>query len=137
MPLSTFEKVFFLRSVELFSPLTGEEIAALAEIVEERELAAGEKFITRGDEGDCLWVVVEGQARVDLITQERHVGPREVIGELAIIAHRPRSADCFADTAMLLLHIDQVAFWELLETRQEIAMQIMKVLVERYVPAEG
>ena len=38
---------------------------------------------------------------------------------------------------MLLLHIDQVAFWELLETRQEIAMQIMKVLVERYVPAEG
>lgn len=136
MPLSSFEKVFFLRSVALFSPLTGEEIAALAQIVEERELAAGDQFITRGEEGDCLFVIVEGEARVDLISTERHLGPREVIGELAILAHRPRSADCFAKSDMLLLRIDQTAFWDLLETRQEIAIQIMKVLVERYVPAD-
>ncbi|MBT7860128.1 MAG: cyclic nucleotide-binding domain-containing protein [Gemmatimonadetes bacterium] len=137
MPLSTFEKVFFLRSVPLFSPLTGEEISALAQIVEEQDLTAGDQFITRGEEGDCLYVVVEGQARIDLITTQRHLGPREVIGELAILAHRPRSADCFADTDMLLLRIARDPFWELLETRPEITMQIMKVLVERYVPEDA
>lgn len=138
MPLSTLEKVFFLRSVSLFQPLTGEEIAQIVPIASEMEFATGAEIIRRGEEGDCLYILVEGEVEVTIEGgRERIVRSREVIGELAVLAERPRSADCRALCEVIALRIDKVAFWQLLDERPDIAIEVMKVLVERYVPADG
>ena len=138
MPLSVLEKVFFLKSVSLFQPLPGEEIAELVPIVDEVEFAAGEVFIRRGDEGSCLYILVEGEVITELDEgRERLLSSPEVIGELAVLAQRPRSADCRARTDVVALRIDKDAFWQLLDERPRIAIEVMKALVTRYVPPEG
>ena len=138
MPLSILEKVFFLKSVSLFQPLSGEEIAQIVPIVSEMEFAAGDMMIERGEEGDCLYILVEGDVSVTLADGGgRTLTSREVIGELAVLAERPRSADCRALSDVIALRIDKTAFWQLLDERPDIAIEVMKVLVERYVPADG
>lgn len=138
MPLSVIEKVFFLKSVSLFQPLSGEEVAQIAAIVDEVEFAAGETFIRRGEEGDCLYILVEGQVVVALDGgRARTLSSREVIGELAVLGQRPRSADCRAVTDVVALRIDKDSFWQLLDERPGIAIEVMKVLVARYVPRDG
>ena len=138
MPLSVLEKVFFLKSVSLFQPLAGEEIAQIVPIVGEVEFAAGTTIIRRGEEGDCLYILVQGEVVVSLgAGREVVVTSREVIGELAVLAERPRSADCRALSDVIALRIDKTAFWQLLDERPDIAIEVMKVLVDRYVPSDG
>ena len=137
-PLSVLEKVFFLKSVSLFHSLSGEEIAQIVPIVGEREYAAGDMIIKRGQEGDCLYILVEGDVSVTLADgRQRLLTSREVIGELAVLAERPRSADCRAVSDVVALRIDKTAFWQLLDERPDIAIEVMKVLVDRYVPSDG
>ena len=61
----------------------------------------------------------------------------QVLGELAVLAQRPRSADCRAATPVIALRLDKDAFWELLDQRPELAVEVMRVLVDRYVPETG
>jgi CRP-like cAMP-binding protein len=124
--------------VSLFRPLPGEEIADIGPIVEEVEFGAGDLLIRRGDDGDCLYILVEGEVVADLPGGgERRMTSGQVLGELAVLAQRPRSADCRAVTPVVALRLDKEAFWELLDRRPELAVEVMRVLVERYVPAAG
>ena len=136
MSLSVLEKVFFLKSVPFFQSLPGEEIAEIVPIVDEIEFSGGETFIRRGEEGNCLYIIVDGEVTTSLGDgRERVLTSREFIGELAVLGERPRSADCRATTDVVALRIDRDAFWQLLDDRPGIAIEVMKVLVSRYVPA--
>ncbi|MFH1571107.1 MAG: HEAT repeat domain-containing protein [Gemmatimonadota bacterium] len=134
MPLSTLEKVFFLKSVPLFGHIPGEEIVELVPIIQEVDVPAGQTFIRRGDEGDCLYVLVEGEVAVELGGGRQAVmRSGEVIGELAVLTEQPRTADCTARSDLVLLRIDKGAFWELMNHQPRITIEIMRVLVDRYV----
>lgn len=134
MPLSTLEKVFFLKSVPLFAHIPGEEIVELVPIIREVDVPAGEVFIRKGDEGDCLYILVEGEVTVDLGPgRERVMRSGDVIGELAVLTEQPRTADCTASRDVVLLRIDKGEFWELMNRQPRITIEIMRVLVDRYV----
>ena len=135
MALSLLEKVFFLKSVPLFEHIPGEEIVEIVPILQEVEIEPGDTFIRKGDEGDCLYVIVEGEVIVSLDSGvERLWSSREVIGELAVLAEQPRSADCAARTRVVALRIDKADFWQLMDEQPQITIEVMKVLVGRYVP---
>jgi len=134
MPLSTLEKVFFLKSVPLFAHIPGEEVVELVPIIREVDIPAGETFIRRGEEGDCLYILVEGQVTVPLGPgRERTMNPGDVIGELAVLTEQPRTADCRACGDVVLLRIDKAEFWELMNRQPRITIEVMRVLVDRYV----
>ena len=61
MALSLLEKVFFLKSVSLFEHIPGEEIVGIVPILLEVEIEPGVTFIRKGEEGDCLYIIVEGE----------------------------------------------------------------------------
>ena len=65
---------------------------------------------------------------------ERSLTSREVIGELAVLTEQPRSADCTAVGRVVALRIDKTNFWQLMKEQPQVAIEVMKVLVERYVP---
>lgn len=136
MALSLLEKVFFLKSVSLFEHVPGEEIVEIVAILREVEIEPGKTFIRRGDDGDCLYIIVEGEVVVELEGgTKRTLSSREVFGELAVLAEQPRSADCSARTRVVALRIDKADFWQLLNERPQITIEVMKVLVERYLPS--
>lgn len=62
--LSTIERILLLRSADIFGAIAAEDLTPLAVVAEEVRFSAGEKFIRRGEFGDCLYVVVNGEVGV-------------------------------------------------------------------------
>lgn len=94
----------WLSGIGLFAGLDEHAIEAAARLGRRREVVAGERLIDQGRVGDACFVVGTGHASVYIRGEYVNtVGPGSVIGEMALIEHRPRSATVVADTDMLLV----------------------------------
>ncbi len=130
--ITTVEKVLFLKSVDLFGQIPGEDLAQLALITGEEGRDGGEEIFAEGDVGDALYIVLDGRVRVhkkDKLIAE--LGERECFGEMAILDASPRSATVTALTDVALLKISREDFQELLAEKHAIALGIIKVLTRR------
>lgn len=130
--LLTIEKVIILKTISIFSETPDDLLAEIALIVEELELEAGVQFITKGDVGNCLYIIVSGSVRVhDHEKTFVHLGEREVVGELALLDSEPRHASVTTIEKTLLLKLDQEPFFELIANNPEVVRGIMRVLTRR------
>ena len=130
--LTTVEKVLFLKSIDLFSQIPGEDLAQVALIATEEQRDNGEDIFVEGDVGDALFLVIEGKVRVH--RQDKTIaelGERECFGEIAILDASPRSATVSALSDVTLLKITREDFEELLQEKHVIAQGIIKVLTRR------
>ena len=136
--LANVQRVAFLRQVPLFSELPPEDMQPIALVAEEHVFAEGETIAEQGDVGDTLYVIVEGAVRVEDATGApiaiRRAG--EVIGEMAVISSQPRLATLVADSDLRVLEIDKRAFDAVLRERPEVALAMMRLLVNRLGPQE-
>lgn len=133
MTLSTIERVLFLRGVELFDQIASEDLVSVAQVCEEVSFAAGTQFITQGEPGDSLYILVDGEVNILMegMGTVYHRGSKSVIGEMAIISRNPRSAHCVAVTDIALLRVDNDSFWALMEERPKLTMGVIRVLSRR------
>jgi CRP/FNR family transcriptional regulator, cyclic AMP receptor protein len=130
--ISTVEKVLFLKSIDLFSQIPGEDLAQVALISTEETREQGEEIFGEGESGDALYLVIDGKVRVhkhDRVIAE--LGERECFGEMAILDAAPRSATVTAVVDTNLLKITREDFQEIMSEKPEIAMGIIKVLTRR------
>lgn len=130
--LSTVEKVLFLKSIDLFSQIPGEDLAQVALISTEEARDPGEEIFAEGEAGDALYLVLDGRVRVhrqDRVIAE--LGERECFGEMALLDAAPRSATVTALVDTNLLKISREDFQEILNEKPEIAAGIIKVLTRR------
>lgn len=130
--LTTVERVLFLKSIELFSQIPGEELARVALIAREEHREKQEEVFAEGDVGDALYLVLEGRVRIH--RQERtlaELGERECFGEIALLDASPRTASVTAMTDCTLLKIGRDDFEELIGDRPSIAQGIIRVLTRR------
>ena len=130
--LSTLEKVLFLKSIDLFAQIAGEDLTQVALVATEAERDSGDEVFAEGEIGDALYVVLDGKVRVlqgDRIVAE--LGERECFGEMAILDPAPRRATVTAITDTRLLRVGREEFQEILAEKPEIALGIIKVLTRR------
>lgn len=130
--LSTVEKVLFLKSIDLFSQIPGEDLAQVALISTEEMREEGEEIFTEGENGDALYLVLDGKVRVHKDNRViAELGERECFGEMAILDAAPRSATVTTLSDTNLLKITREDFQEILSEKPEIALGIIKVLTRR------
>lgn len=130
--LLLFEKVLILKSLNLFSATPETILSELAPLVEEVEYSQGTTIFKEGDIGDCMYIIYRGEIRI-------HKGnmalallkEKEVFGELSLLDSETRSATATCNTDCFLFKIDQEPFYELLESRPEIARGFIKILCQR------
>lgn len=130
--LSTVEKVLFLKSIELFSQIPGEDLTQVALIAAEETCDAGEVIFAEGEAGDALYLVLDGRVRVQREEEViAELGERECFGEMSILdsAPRPATATAIEDTSLLKITRDD--FQEILSEKPEIALGVIKVLSRR------
>ncbi len=130
--ITTVEKVLFLKSIDLFSQIPGEDLAAVALISTEEQRDQGDEIFAEGEAGDALYLVIDGKVRVhkaDRVIAE--LGERECFGEMAILDPAPRSATVTAVIATSLLRIAREDFQEIMVEKPEIAQGIIQVLTRR------
>lgn len=130
--LSTVEKVLFLKSIDLFSQIPGEDLAAIALISTEERRDGSDEIFAEGEAGDALYMVIDGKVRVHRAERViAELGERECFGEMGVLDAAPRSASITAVEDTTLLKITREDFQEIMFEKPEIAQGIVKVLTRR------
>jgi hypothetical protein len=132
--LPVMERVMFLHKVPLFADLPPQDLKPVASIAEEDAFADGETIAERGEPGDAMHIIVSGEVEIVVRRDAGPLavrGPGEVIGEMAVIASRPRMASLMARGQVRVLSIGRREFEALLRERPEISLAVMRVLCDR------
>ena len=97
-----------------------------------RNFRGGQSIFRQGEPGDIMYVIAEGA--VDIFVDSMLVetaGPGSVIGEMAMIDERSRSATAKAKIPCKLLPVDRKGFESLISRNPSLAVEIMRIVVER------
>ena len=93
---------------------------------------AGQTIFETGAPGDVMYVVQEGD--VDIVLADEVIdtaGPGGIIGEMALISDKPRSASAVARTDCKLVPIDEKRFTFLVQQTPYFSIQVMRVIADR------
>ena len=91
----------------------------------------GQAIVERGDPGDAMYIVVGGAAEVDVGGRFHRLERGDFFGEMAVLAGKPREATVKAVEPLEALRIPADEFQVFLSTNPEIALGMLKSLVER------
>jgi voltage-gated potassium channel len=120
----------FLRTWELvakvpfFHNIGASLIAEVARLLRPRDYPAGAAIVRRGEPGDCMYFVVDGEVEVMLQSGPLCLGAGQFFGEVALLTGDPRNATVVAARSCTLLALDIVDFHELLARQPELARVI-------------
>lgn len=124
------QRVAALSRAPIFHGLPERILARIAEVAEERTVAAGETFIVTGAVEPWMYLLLDGRAEVRRDGQPiATITPGATVGELAVLDPAPRSADVTADESCLLLRIEHAHLAELMAEEPELTEGIISMLV--------
>lgn len=130
--LSTLERVMILKTVSIFARTPDDVLAAVAAILDEVDVRAGDTIFEQGDPGSSMYVVVSGKMRAHIGDHTlNELGERDVFGEMALLDPKPRMATVSAVEDTHLFRLDEEPFYELMADRSEVARGIIGVLTAR------
>ena len=121
-----------LERAPVFSSLPPEILAAITAEGEERSFQPGDVVVRDEDPGDELFVILEGEARVERRGNPLATfGAGEFFGEISVFDGRPRSADVVAATPLRTLAISRELVRAALEREPKAAWAMLEVLAGR------
>ena len=134
--VSVLERILLLREIPIFAELPPEDLKLVAEIAHEEWYPLNKVIFKQGDEGNMMFVIVEGQLRVlrSVNGMEQELaqrGPGEFFGEMAIIESAPRSATLCAQSDVRLLAIDGEMFKGILRERPDVSFAVLRSVSRR------
>lgn len=126
-----------LKQSKLFGSLNPEELGFLEAVAVEREYAPQETIFQEGDEGDGIYVVLDGGVRISaLVTQQERrvlsgIGPGDYFGEMAVLDAERRSATASAEKPTKVAFIPREKMLELLERSPLLALRMVRDFSQR------
>lgn len=121
-----------LSGVSFFSGFTHDQLVHVAQLAEEVEADTGAVLIDQGRVGQECYVILEGE--VDVYMAGEHVntvGSGNMVGEMALVEHRPRNATVVAASPLKLVAFDNKAFRTLLAEMPEVNRRVIETLAAR------
>lgn len=137
MTLMSVDMISRLKQIDWFKDLPENLLVALAEKVRVRKLDKDEILFYKGDEGDSLFVILEG--RVKVVTNDEDgneialnkVSAGEVVGEMSLLDHEPRSAGVVALEKTSTMELKREDFMEILKGHPDLALSVIRSLSKR------
>jgi len=121
-----------MRRLPLFANVHESDVATIAALGEPVDAETGAVLMDQGDVGTECFFVIAGNAGVYSGGQHiAEIGPGSIVGEMALVGHKPRNARVVADAPMRLLAFNIVAFKKLLEEMPGSRKVIMDLLESR------
>jgi len=125
-----------LSAVDIFAPLSTDELRQLAKATVVHVFAPGETLIRAGDEGSSMFVVHNGRVAVQV--SERGVSRTvasltdgDFFAEMALFTGEPRTANVVAVAETEVFEIGHAAMKHLFETNPDLAESISWTITER------
>ncbi len=125
-----------LNRVSLFAPLSDEEIEQLANASTTRTYAPGENIVTLGQQGNSMFVVLNGTVKVQVPekTYQKTVNTlkeNDFFGEMSLLTGEPRSANVVAFEESEVLRIDKSGLRPIFEANPMLVESISELVEER------
>lgn len=121
-----------LVGVPLFSRCSGRDLKAIARHVELVEVDADRDIVRQSDEGDAMFVILTGSARVLRDGRRvRDLGAGDYFGELALLDPAPRSATVTASEPTVLAALSVRMFRVLLRELPGLSAKLLADLASR------
>jgi small-conductance mechanosensitive channel len=127
-----------LSSIDLFAPLSDEEIERLAQLSSARVYAPGEAIVRMGQEGNSMFVVMRGTVEVRVLQGAEtrvlnKLGENDFFGEMSLLTGEPRTATVVALGETEVLKIGKDAIKPIFEANPEVVKTISELIEERRV----
>jgi CRP/FNR family cyclic AMP-dependent transcriptional regulator len=92
----------------------------------------GSMLFQQGDPGDFMFVLLEGKVEVQVQMRPVFIaGPGDIIGEMALIDSKKRSASAVAKTDCRVVSVDEKRFIYMVNQTPYFALHVMQVLADR------
>ncbi|MBF8269516.1 MAG: Na Ca ex protein [Gammaproteobacteria bacterium] len=123
-----------LSRIDLLRALPPEEAQALVPHVKRKRFPAGSCLMLEGEVGDAVYLVEEGQARVDkLSTGETWlIGPGSALGEGALLTGNVRSATVTAHTDLVGWRISRESFQQVVAASPALKCALEELMAARH-----
>ena len=129
------DPVSALRAISLFADLDDDALTDLAAWTTRVEAPAGTVLVEVGQPGAGLFVIEDGEVMVELAGRTVRRGPGDVVGEIALLTDRPRTARVRARTAVRCWALARRDFARLLEDHPRIAVRMLPALADKLAEA--
>jgi CRP-like cAMP-binding protein len=128
----------WLASLGFFEGFSEDDLAAVSKLGEKEEIAAGTELIDQGRIGDACYVIVDGRAAVYIGGEfVASVRSGSMVGEMALVEHRPRNATVIAETDMVVVSFGIDEFRKLLDRSPAAKGKVMGLLEARMAQNEA
>jgi CRP-like cAMP-binding protein len=122
-----------LRRIKMLADVDERLLASLLSYVEVIRVAPFGTVVNKGDHGDALFMVLEGELRARTMVDGREstlstMGPGECFGELAVVDQGPRSADVVANQPSVLIKVSEAALKKMLAEAPALAAPLFFAL---------
>jgi len=119
--LKTWESV---SKVPFFAALGPAAIADVTHMLRTMDLPARTMIIRKGQAGDCMYFIADGEVEVDLPGKKVVLGEGAFFGEMALLGNNLRSANIITTRVSRLLVLDLVDFRLLMARHPDLAETI-------------
>jgi CRP/FNR family cyclic AMP-dependent transcriptional regulator len=125
-------KVDAMGRVPLFSKCTRKELEFLASRTDEVDLKANDILIKQGDASDCFYVLLEGEAAVDVDGKARpslHAG--DFFGEIGMLDRGPATATVVTTTPARAMVMSHAQFRDAIKTSDSLLSTVLGAAADR------
>jgi small-conductance mechanosensitive channel len=127
-----------LRPVDLFAPLTGDQLTEVAARAGERIYGQGEAIVRQSEAGSSMFVIKRGRVRV-VEASGRELATIEAggyVGEMSMLTGQPRSATVLAVEDCEAVELTAESLREVALANPEVVTRISAVVAERQADLE-
>ncbi len=122
-----------LDKLVLLAGMTSDDMDAIRPLLERRQWAAGDVVFKQGDDGNELFMILNGSAsvRIELKNGDRRLvtfSPGTIFGEMALLDQSARSATVIADEPMSCYALSRANLNELKSASPSAAMKLLENL---------
>lgn len=124
-----------LRRIKALADMAEEHLAALVKLIEPVEIRPFTHLIKKGDPGDAIYGVFEGELRSCLLLEGREcplatLGPGSIFGEISFFDRGPHAADVISNTEGTLIRISADAISRLSQESPAAAVGLLEGLIK-------
>ena len=134
-----------LKKFTIFSDLTDDELNHFSDALKEVKMEKGQQFITEGEEGDCIYLLLKGEVQINqaltLSMNKSESDNREkailklssdinpLFGEMSMFNEGDRrTANVRAETTCVLVKLDKSDLYNICEKNPNIGFKVMRNL---------
>ena len=129
-----FDRVLLLKESNIFSKVTTDDLRYITQALEEDVFFAGERVFDINDQGDHLYIIIEGKIGISIDPDPARkefvafIGPSEAFGEMNLVDDLPRSATAHVIEDTRVLALEKSRLSGLLLSYPEIGIGMMRAL---------